>query len=231
MQAIRDILILGYGKRAMFDHLQFPGVVPRTFIGAIVISFLSSPLKVMLIEWFDMDGFTLQMACRMVLGFVVWHSTCKLADSLLECLHATQKQDHANSSGKSVVDTSTVRNLYFLLMATSFHFPFYASRSLPNTFAVIGCNYAFSYWFSGREPMRALYFLCFTTLVFRCDMLVLVGPMVLLMLLSGEISFASALPRGVLAAITSIAVTVAIDSPLWNRYTITAALLYPPHCL
>jgi len=42
LQAIRDILKLGF-KFQDYDHQQFPGVVPRTFLAAIVTSFLSFP--------------------------------------------------------------------------------------------------------------------------------------------------------------------------------------------
>jgi ABC-type Mn2+/Zn2+ transport system permease subunit len=44
VQATHDLLEFGPGHLAAFDHLQFPGVVPRTFVGALVVSELCRPV-------------------------------------------------------------------------------------------------------------------------------------------------------------------------------------------
>lgn len=43
MQAMHDILYYRH-HLDKYDHLEFPGVVPRTFIGAWLVSILASPI-------------------------------------------------------------------------------------------------------------------------------------------------------------------------------------------
>lgn len=63
IQAIHDILVHGIPSKnanqfltANYDHVSFPGSVPRTFAGALVLSGLSRPF-LMLVE----NGETVQM--------------------------------------------------------------------------------------------------------------------------------------------------------------------------
>jgi alpha-1,6-mannosyltransferase len=50
LQATHDILTYGVPTRnvtaiaANFDHVDFPGAVPRTFVGALLLAAISSPL-------------------------------------------------------------------------------------------------------------------------------------------------------------------------------------------
>ena len=52
------------------------------------------------------------------------------------------------------------------------------TRTLPNTFALVGCLHAFSCWLQGA-PTTALVLVAATMVVFRCELLVLLAPMTL----------------------------------------------------
>eukprot|EP01083_Nonionella_stella_P226712 804901_1 len=45
MQATHDMLFYGYFNIEQYDHHEFPGVVPRTFIGSLLLSFIVQPFK------------------------------------------------------------------------------------------------------------------------------------------------------------------------------------------
>ena len=55
IQAVHDLLSYGIPRNnvtsqlnAQYDHISFPGAVPRTFVGALALAGLSKPLT-----WFD----------------------------------------------------------------------------------------------------------------------------------------------------------------------------------
>jgi alpha-1,6-mannosyltransferase len=102
------------------------------------------------------------------------------------------------------------------MLVCQFHLPFYASRMLPNMFAMIFINLAIAFWIDQRE-MASLFFLTFTTAVFRCDMIILAIPIILHMLIINRITLQSILKVGVLSSLFSAGITVLVDSFFWNQ--------------
>jgi alpha-1,6-mannosyltransferase len=118
LQAMHDILF-HRGNLSAYDHHQFPGVVPRTFIGAFGVAALSAPVVLALEDLFHASHFTSQLVVRCVLAFMV-----------VLALHAfgTRVGRHLGSG---------VEMLFVTLTTVQFHLLFYAGRPLPNIFALI----------------------------------------------------------------------------------------------
>lgn len=119
MQAAHDILVYGtpvsdniYGRMsATYDHFTFPGAVPRTFVGAVLLAGIGQP-----VTWFL--GFDrAQLIIRGILG--LFNGLCLLVLKL--------NLDKAFSKN--------VARWWIVLMATQFHVQFYLTRTLPNMFA------------------------------------------------------------------------------------------------
>ncbi|KAJ2546032.1 hypothetical protein EV175_005747 [Coemansia sp. RSA 1933] len=86
MQAVHDILKWGQ-INSSFDHLTFPGVVPRSFIGPLVISTLAYPAK--LLNGGDVEGLWMQVAVRLALGWTVVWANSRLSAAVGEAFGPT----------------------------------------------------------------------------------------------------------------------------------------------
>jgi alpha-1,6-mannosyltransferase len=124
MQAISDFHRFGFDNLQSFDHLEFPGVVPRTFIGALFLYLLSCPLSLLSV----FSGYYIQIGSRIVLGLIGWISYLQF------------KKGVAWRFG------SRTAQFTMILSALQFHTCFYLSRTLPNTFALNFCLHAFGFW-------------------------------------------------------------------------------------
>ncbi|CAI5499634.1 unnamed protein product [Closterium sp. Naga37s-1] len=197
VQAMHDLLFHRF-HLSQYDHFEFPGVVPRTFLGSLLVAGLSSPL-VAITHLFGASKITALVIVRGTLGFLVFLSFYML------------RRQIATTFG-----TPTAR--YFaLLLLSQFHLPFYASRPLPNVFALALANLAFTYWIKGKAA-QALQTLVFAFVVFRCDVLILLAPIGLSLLLTRSIGFFFAVFTCVLTGIASLMLTVSVDSVLWRRF-------------
>ncbi|PWZ41542.1 Dol-P-Man:Man(7)GlcNAc(2)-PP-Dol alpha-1,6-mannosyltransferase [Zea mays] len=166
VQAIHDILYHTYHIEK-YDHLEFPGVVPRTFIGAFVISILSSP-TVFVLRLLRVPKFYSLLTVRLTLSCVTLMS--------LRLLRVQVKKKFGHQA----------EAFFVVLTAIQFHLLFYSSRPLPNIFALALVNLAYSFWFKGSYlcTLRAL---IVAAVVFRCDMILLLGPIGLALLLVGAL--------------------------------------------
>ena len=126
MQAIFDITQFGSNLNS-YDHLEFPGVVPRTFLGAVPVSIVLLPLR-KLITFFSMPELYDQMAARTVIGLFSWLSYVHFRNGI-ETKFGTRASQ-----------------LTGVLTSFQFHICFYMSRSLPNVFALMLCLNAFAFW-------------------------------------------------------------------------------------
>ncbi|KAI9679992.1 MAG: dolichyl-P-Man:Man(7)GlcNAc(2)-PP-dolichol alpha-1,6-mannosyltransferase [Caeruleum heppii] len=208
LQATHDILTYGIPTRNVtdylfryYDHFSFPGVVPRTFTGAVVLAAMAKPGV-----WL---GINAQLAVRGALG-------------LLNAL--------ALLSYRNAVSTAFGRstgNWYLLFQASQFHVVYYASRTLPNMFAFALTTLALRGFLpdptSGpsaisRRHRLSVYLLTLTGVVFRSEVALLLVTHLVFLLYTRRISlFAEVLPAGFGGAAVGLLVTVPLDSFFWQR--------------
>ena len=182
-----------------FDHLQFPGVVPRTALGAFGVSLLVT-VPHELLRVLGVSKFISQYLVRACLGLLVF--SC-----MRHFKHALQTR---------FPSLPHCGPFFMLLTAAQFHIPFYASRALPNVFALMGTLLAYSSWLRGA-PLLALLLVGTHTVIFRCDLAVLLLPMAGVMLVGGEVRFIRSAIFGLFTCLAALFVSVAFDSSFWGR--------------
>ncbi|CAN1829413.1 Dol-P-Man:Man(7)GlcNAc(2)-PP-Dol alpha-1,6-mannosyltransferase [Linum perenne] len=196
VQAMHDILFHRHHLNN-YDHLEFPGVVPRTFIGAFLISALASPV-LLAVSFLQLPKLNALIAVRLALGSMV------LGSLRFFRVQIRQKFGHQ------------VEGFFVVLTAVQFHLLFYCTRPLPNIFALVVVNLAYGYWLKGKN-YAALNFLIFAAVVFRCDMLLLLGPLGLQLLLVMHVLLVMDLNYSSYSLILSAGLTMFIDSIMWRR--------------
>jgi alpha-1,6-mannosyltransferase len=175
VQACHDILHYGVGNVSAYDHNTFPGVVPRTFAGALAVSALAAPALLaaqLASPGGQLDKLWGLVAVRFALGLA---NVCALA--------VLRRQVHAKLGG-------TAAKYFAAATACQFHLLFYSSRPLPNTFALPLVTLALAAWLAGpaRYARELVCLLTCAMFVLRSEVLVLAGAMVLSLLLDGSLA-------------------------------------------
>ena len=231
IQAIHDFLhfrtsgaTLTTDLRNHFDHVNFPGSVPRTFVGAATIAAVSYPFSLLV------HGVHQQILVRTILG--LFNALCLLV--------------YRNGLFKAYGGTTA--NWFVLLQASQFHIMYYASRTLPNmlafgltTIALVAFLPCYrepeeerrpktsstlgSIRASWRKPIYpSISTLALTAVVFRAEVVLLLVSYALLCLLSHRFDIISMIGAGVVGTVAGLLIAVPIDSLMWQRPFVWAEL-------
>jgi len=214
MQAIHDILEHRDDLRS-YDHIQFQGVVPRTFLCAFVTAAFALPLRVVA-SYCGLSNFAGLYITRLTLMGMSFMCLRRLCGAI----HA-----RAGLGGAWA---------FALVFVVQFHLPFYASRALPNTFALQLSSLALAAYIEGQRGAQhrwacgAVQLLSVCAAVVRCEIVLWLLCLCLqLGVLPGRSISPFRLARWVAAAaVPAVVLSVSVDSALWQGTSYTRRVPY-----
>lgn len=116
---------------------------------------------------------------------------------------------------------SLTGNFLVLTTCTQFHVLFYASRTLPNTYAFILVLFALSEWISKNYNLF-ITIVAVTVVIFRFETCLLFGPIILhSIFIQKDLTISKLLKIGIPAGLASLILTISFDSIFWEKW------LYP----
>jgi len=196
-----------------WDHILFPGVVPRTFVGALLVGL---PMKIaihLMALWTDYhpdrsaqedepdftSQFVMQLGSRFALSSLV-------VLSLTAITKAVQRRYGL-----------PFRLCFLSATVSQFHYMFYAGRFIPNTFAAILANLAFASWINRRHSQSIIY-IALCVVIFRFDSSLFFGLLLIdAIFIRRNISIAKVLKVGIPAGVIALLITLIVDSIFWAR--------------
>ncbi|KEP54634.1 ALG12-alpha-1,6-mannosyltransferase-like protein [Rhizoctonia solani 123E] len=211
LHATHDILAYGVTRDTLpnYDHFTFPGVVPRTFIGSLVLAAGSYlPLRICTALGFIQSKLGVQLLIRLCLATINVYGLVLIRWSV-------QRRFGRGTSA-----------LFILLTCTQFHLPFWVGRTLPNMFALFPVNMATSlYIYPGstsitvwRHYRIVLCLIGAPAIMLRSELVLLLLPLLPLVLFRYQVPLGFLIPMGLTCALGSLASTIFIDSYFWNTW-------------
>ncbi|XP_012540418.1 probable Dol-P-Man:Man(7)GlcNAc(2)-PP-Dol alpha-1,6-mannosyltransferase [Monomorium pharaonis] len=196
LQAMHDILYHGFNL-TQYDHHEFPGVVPRSFLGPIIVSGLASPV-VACFNYLKFNKFIAQYVVRITLGLLVI-ITFKLYRNGLQNIFGLQ-----------------FTNWFVIITVTQYHFMYYLSRPLPNIMVMPLVLMALYGWLR-QSHILFIWSSAAAIIIFRAELAILLGLFLLYDIASKKLSVQRLLKIAVPAGVLFLALTIATDSIFWRR--------------
>ncbi|CAI4762163.1 CQI_4a_G0046750.mRNA.1.CDS.1 [Saccharomyces cerevisiae] len=220
IQAIHDILTYSVFDISQYDHLRFPGVVPRTFVGAVIIAMLSRPYLYLssLIQTSRPTSIDVQLVVRGIVGLTNGLSFIYLKNCLQDMFDEITKKKKEENEDKDIYIYDSVGTWFLLFLIGSFHLMFYSTRTLPNFVMTLPLtNVALGWVLLGRYN-AAIFLSALVAIVFRLEVSALSAGIALFSVIFKKISLFDAIKFGIFGLGLGSAISITVDSYFWQEW-------------
>ncbi|KAG8808272.1 dolichyl-P-Man:Man(7)GlcNAc(2)-PP-dolichol alpha-1,6-mannosyltransferase [Serendipita sp. 401] len=201
-----------------YDHFVFPGVVPRTFVGSVLLAWTTKVLSAPLI-WLGLLNSKFDIQIMRMDSFYLLRYPYNLSTVRLILASANTFAFSRVRRAISHRFGYATGTMFGLITCTQFHLPFWMGRTLPNMFALVPCNIAFARLISNQADVTVpVSLLVLAAVVFRAELAVYVGILSLYLLLRTRTSLTKLVAVGLISGFTSLAITVSVDSYFWQKW-------------
>ena len=245
-QAVHDV-IFHTNDLHLWDHKEFPGVVPRTFVGPLILGKVTKTVARAMEVFVNSNPVTK----RIFRSEQVWGELKHLVETLNEEETFVRTKMHYQVIMRMVLGLLSTFSLHrfhsvigknfgndvavyaSVLALAQFHLAFYASRPLPNIFAFVLTTFALSLWLEDRKNLKinrsvldtlAVAIVSMVVAVFRCDNILLLAPLgvhVTLFRMTDIYDASLRIIANVMAMVTAILAfayaSISIDSKHWDK--------------
>lgn len=213
IQAIHDILKYGVSDISKYDHIEFPGAVPRSFVGPLIIAGLTYPFK----STFETNPLRGQILARYIIGI---SNALALSRFITAAKRALSKTDGEDKKSTHSFKSSEITVWFGLFTATQFHLMFYSSRPLPNFVMALPLSLQALAWALEENYRWCLILLSFTAIVFRLELFALCGGVAIGCLFFKKLSLLSIVRTGFIGFGIGAFLSYQVDSYFWKYTTI-----------
>ena len=245
-QAVHDV-IFHTNDLHLWDHKEFPGVVPRTFVGPLILGKVTKTVARAMEVFVNSNPVTK----RIFRSEQVWGELKHLVETLNEEETFVRTKMHYQVIMRMVLGLLSTFSLHrfhsvigknfgndvavyaSVLALAQFHLAFYASRPLPNIFAFVLTTFALSLWLEDRKNLKinrsvldtlAVAIVSMVVAVFRCDNILLLAPLgvhVTLFRMTDIYDASLRIIANVMAMVIAILAfayaSISIDSKHWDK--------------
>ncbi|EDO18768.1 hypothetical protein Kpol_1028p42 [Vanderwaltozyma polyspora DSM 70294] len=223
IQAIHDILTYGIFDLSKYDHFKFPGAVQRSFVGPLIIAYLTKPF--VFVSTIANGGtkpptdFETQLLVRCIIGLTNAIALVYLK-SCAEAMFRDKEEEDSKQRRTTVYISNSLGVWFIVFISTGFHLMYYSSRPLPNFILTLPLTNVVISWILLGNYKWAISLCAFVSVIFRSEVGAMGVGLALFSIIYRKVSLFNAAKFGSMGFFIGIGISLYVDSYFWKEWCV-----------